>query len=85
MSIRITSAVTKSRTEPNAPEPWYVTSSACDPSAEPSRRFVLGTFGTAATFPEALALAAQQRDGLHAELMEAVHESRATRREVPTS
>lgn len=82
MTIRITSTISRSRLEPNAEKPWTVSSAANDPEAEPSLRYVLGTFGVAASFPEAISMAAAQRQSLDDELMEGVHESRSSRRAV---
>lgn len=79
MTIRISSSIMRSRVA--AAQTWFVSSAVHEPDAEPSRRYVLGTFGTAPTFDAAITLAAEQRADLDAELMEAVHDSRASRRQ----
>lgn len=79
--IRITSTVFKARLSLDSH--WIASTAATDPDALPADRYVLGTVGYAPTFPTALALAAQQRADLDAELMDDVHASRATRR-IPT-
>lgn len=77
MNIRIRSYITQSRIEPDR---WLVATHVYDLDAPYRVSYVMGAGAVADSHQAALDLAAQQRADLDAELMEGVHESRASRR-----
>lgn len=83
--IRIASTVLKLRIHTPEGEPWLVSTVMRDDEAAPADIYLGGLGGFAATHTEALQLAEQQRQQLAEQQMDAVHESRATRRAPATT